>query len=243
MARLLKRILKSGLIQKLVCWLGSLYIRLVAVTCCWDVIRGDIPTTFWDKGEPFLLCFWHGRILLMHKCWKKSLPIHMLISQHRDGQLISRTASHIGVSTVTGSSNRGGAQAIRNMLKIFRKGECIGITPDGPRGPRMRASDGVINFARLANATIIPATYSVSNRKIIGSWDRFIIPRPFSKGAIVWGQPIHVPKNVKPEEIEKYRQIIEDELNTICVEADIHCGQSPIEPAAPALSTSEIQPL
>ena len=243
MARPLKRILQSILIQKLVCWLGSIYIRLVAVTCRWDVIRGDIPTAFWDKGEPFLLCFWHGRLLLMHKCWKKSLPIHMLISQHRDGQLISRTASHIGVSTVTGSSNRGGAQAIRNMLKIFRNGECIGITPDGPRGPRMRAYDGVINIARLANATIIPVTYSVSNRKVLGSWDRFIVPRPFSNGAIVWGQPIHVPKNTKPEEIENYRQKIEDELNAICVEADIHCGQIPIEPAAPALSTSEMQPL
>ena len=233
MARLLKRILQSSLIKKIFCWLGALYIRVVAATCHWDVIRGEIPATFWDKDEPFLLCFWHGRLLLMHKCWRRQLPIHMLISQHRDGQLISRTAKHIGVSTVSGSSNRGGAQAIRNMLKIFRRGECIGITPDGPRGPRMRAYDGVVNIARLANATIIPATYSVSHRRALSSWDRFIVPFPFSKGAIVWGRPMHIPRDASPEDIEKYRLKIEAELNTICIEADMLCGQVPIEPALP----------
>ncbi len=167
----------------------------------------------------------------------------MLISQHQDGQLISRAASYIGVSTVKGSLNRGGAQAIRNMLKKFRNGECIGVTPDGPRGPRMRAHDGVINIARLVGATIIPATYSVNRSKILRSWDRFIIPRPFSKGVIVWGQPIRVPKDADLKMVEKFRLQIEDELNNICIEADMHCGQVPIEPATRAPDASEIQPL
>lgn len=235
MARPLKRILQSNIVQHLVCWLGAQYIHLVAATCRWEIIRGEIPAAFWDKGEPFVLCFWHGRLLMMHKCWRQPLPIHMLISQHRDGQLISRTAKYIGVSSVIGSSSKGATQAIRNLLKIFRSGESIGVTPDGPRGPRMRAIDGVVNIARLADATIIPATYSVNRRKVLGSWDRFIIPRPFAKGAIVWGQPIRIPRDANPEKIETYRRQIEDELNAICDEADTLCGQQPIEPAPPVV--------
>ena len=235
MARPLKRILQSNIVQHLVCWLGAQYIHLVAATCRWEIIRGEIPAAFWDRGEPFVLCFWHGRLLMMHKCWQQPLPIHMLISQHRDGQLISRTAKYIGVSSVIGSSSKGATQAIRNLLKIFRSGESIGVTPDGPRGPRMRAIDGVVNIARLADATIIPATYSVNRRKVLGSWDRFIIPRPFAKGAIVWGQPIRIPRDANPEKIETYRRQIEDELNAICDEADTLCGQQPIEPAPPVV--------
>ena len=82
---LAKRIGKSERIRGALCWLASQYIRLAWATGRWQVVGGDIPARYWDQGKPFILAFWHGRLLMMPKCWRQGTPIHMLISQHRDG--------------------------------------------------------------------------------------------------------------------------------------------------------------
>ena len=85
--RPLKRVLQSEIVRRFFCWLASLYIRLVYHTGRWTVVGSDIPKRFWDEGKPFILGFWHGRLLLMPYCWDHRKIIHMLISEHRDGQL------------------------------------------------------------------------------------------------------------------------------------------------------------
>ena len=94
---------------------------------------------------------------MMPYCWNPQKTIYMLISQHRDGQLIARTVGHFGIKTAAGSSSRGGARALRTMVKALSKGEYVGITPDGPRGPRRRARDGIVRVARLFGVPVIPA--------------------------------------------------------------------------------------
>jgi len=227
----IKAILKSDSFRKVVCWIGSLYIRVVYLTGRWQVVRGEVPAQFWNSGEPFILCFWHGRLLMMPYCWDLSKTIHMLISEHRDGQLIARTVGHFGIKTAAGSSSRGGAKALRTMVKALAAGEYVGITPDGPRGPRMRASDGIVHVARLSGVPVVPATYSSSRGKILGSWDRFLVAWPFGRGTIVWGKPITVPRDADEAAIESYRLGIEKELNAITHEADELVGRSPVEPA------------
>ncbi|WP_417841960.1 lysophospholipid acyltransferase family protein [Terasakiella sp.] len=228
---LLKSITKSDGFRKILCWIGAQYIRFVYVTGRWQIVNGEAAQQYWDADKPFILAFWHGRILLMPYCWNRKKAIHMLISQHRDGQLIARTVGHFGIQTIEGSTSKGGATALRSMLKSLKNGECIGITPDGPRGPRMRASNGVVNVAKMAQVPVIPCAFGSVTRKHVRSWDRFCVAFPFSKGVFVWGNPIHVPKEAKGAELEAYRLKVEEELTRVTDESDRLTGHSPVEAA------------
>ncbi|MBT4891107.1 MAG: lysophospholipid acyltransferase family protein [Rhodospirillales bacterium] len=229
--RLSRRIMSSNGLRSVVCWLGSLYIRLVHMTVKWQVVRGDIPAQFWDTEKPFIVCLWHGRFLLMPYAFRAGKPVHMLISSHSDGQLISKVLRHFNIGTVEGSTNRGGATALKSMVKILKSGQSIGITPDGPRGPRMRVSGGVVALAKLSGVPVIPATCSTTRRKVLGSWDRFLICLPFGSGVYVWGEPIEIPRDANADQQENYRLQIEDAMNALCDEADTLANQPPIEPA------------
>jgi len=227
----LKRVMQSDGVRRFACWLGAWYIRLVRATCRWRMVRGDIPRNYWDQGQPFILAFWHGRLLMMPHCWDRARPIHMLISQHRDARLIANTVAHFGIKTVAGSSSKGGAQALRAMVKHLKAGECVGITPDGPRGPRMRASDGIVAVARLSGVPVIPATYSINRGRNLRSWDRFLVAWPFGRGVIVWGEPIHVAKDADAAALESARLEVETALNAITIEADALTHRPAVEPA------------
>jgi lysophospholipid acyltransferase (LPLAT)-like uncharacterized protein len=228
---LLKALSRSDAVRRPLCWVGAQYIRLVRITGRWDAVGAELPAQFWDGGKPFILAFWHGRILMMPYCWRRSQPIRMLISTHRDGQIIARTVSHFGIETVAGSSSKGGSAALRSMLKSLKDGVCVGITPDGPRGPRMRASEGIVQVARLSGATVIPCTFSAASRKVLGSWDRFILARPFSRGVFVWGAPITVSRDADAAAQEAARLAIERALNAITEDADARMGHAPLQPA------------
>jgi lysophospholipid acyltransferase (LPLAT)-like uncharacterized protein len=122
------------------------------------------------------------------------------------------------------------------MLKSLKSGQCVGITPDGPKGPRMRASSGIVNLAKLAGVPILPATFSTSRRKLLGSWDRFAVALPFSRGVFVWGDPITVTRNADEPELESARRLVEASLNAITVDADSRLG---LETPRPAESEAE----
>jgi lysophospholipid acyltransferase (LPLAT)-like uncharacterized protein len=228
---LIRRALKSTALTRFACWLGAQYIRLVLTTNRWQTVRGDTPKEFWESHRPFILAIWHGRMLMMPRCWPRKKPIHMLASHHRDGRLIAETVAYLDIGTISGSSSSGGAQGLRAMLKILKSGECVGLTPDGPRGPRMRAAEGVAVAAKLAGVPIIPATYSVSRGRYLDSWDRFLVAWPFGRGVIVWGQPIHVARDADGEALEVARLEVETALNAITVEADRLTNRSAVAPA------------
>ena len=217
------------IIRNLICWLGSLYIRFVFVTGIWKSIGEEIPADFWNKDKPFILCFWHGRLLMMPYCWNFSKPINLLTSQHRDGQLISKTVSHFGFSNVTGSSSKGGAKALRNIVKKLSFGESVGLTPDGPRGPCMRVGEGIIAIARLSGAPIIPIAFSINKGKILNTWDRFLLALPFSRGIYIWGEPIFISRESSAASQEEARLEVEKELMKITNNADKLCGRAIID--------------
>ena len=229
--KLAKRIFRSRMMQGLLCLLASAYIRFVYLTSSWNVVGGDIPKRFWDEDKKFLLCFWHGRLLMMPYCWDKSKPIHMMISMHKDGRMLSDTVARFGIKTIVGSTSRGGAVALRAMVKTIKAGDYVGLTPDGPRGPRMHAQEGIVTIARLAKVPIIPIGYASSRSKILGSWDSFIAALPFGRGVFIWGEPIEVPHTSDKTVLEETRKKVEDAMNTVSAEADRLCGQPPIEPA------------
>jgi hypothetical protein len=192
----------------------------------WHVTGSDAAQTLWTKREPFILAFWHGHLLMMPKIWRRDIPINMLISQHRDGELIARTVAHFGIKWVAGSSTRGGGAALRSMLKSLKANECVGITPDGPHGPVAQASDGIVAVARLSGCPIIPAAWSAQSHKQLRSWDRFRIPYPFTQGIFIWGEPIIVPKDADEAAMEQARQRVETALNSLASQADSEMGST-----------------
>ena len=226
-----KRLLRNDAVRGAVCALAALYIRLVHATGRWHVENGGIPRAYWDRGEPFIAAFWHGRLLLMPYCWQSPGAFSMLVSQHPDGQLIARTIAHFGFATVAGSTRRGGSAALRALLRALKGGASVGVTPDGPRGPRMHAGGAVIDIARLSGAPILPVAYATSRRRVLGSWDRFVAALPFGRGVYVWGPPVTVPRDADAAAREAARQCLEERLNAVTAEADRMVGQEAIEPA------------
>jgi lysophospholipid acyltransferase (LPLAT)-like uncharacterized protein len=233
----LKRLLRRDGIRAALCAVLAAYIRLVHATSRWRIEGGEIPARFWDEGKPFILAFWHGRLLMMPYCWRQGTPIRVLISQHPDGRFIAQTIRHFGLDAVAGSSSRGGAAAMRAILKSLQENVSVGFTPDGPRGPRMRASAGVVQAARLAGAPILPCAFASRRRRVLGSWDRFILALPFTRGVFIWDQPITVARDAGDEEIEAARRQVEERLNAITETADRLLGAEPVAPApAPSVA-------
>jgi lysophospholipid acyltransferase (LPLAT)-like uncharacterized protein len=237
---MLKALARRDRARRIACWAMAQYIRLVHCTSRWSVRGAEAPKGLWAAGKPFILAFWHGRLLMMPYCWKRGVPINMLISRHLDGQLIARTVMHFGIATVAGSSSKGGSAALRAIVRALRAGECAGFTPDGPRGPRMRASAGLINAARLAQVPILPCSYAVTPRRVLASWDRFVLAFPFGRGVFLWGEPIAVAADGDAAALERTRLTLEERLNALTREADLLCGTVPVEPsAAPAAAFLE----
>jgi lysophospholipid acyltransferase (LPLAT)-like uncharacterized protein len=149
--------------------------------------------------------------------------LKILISRHRDGELITRTVRHFGLETVRGSSTRGGIAGIKGLARALQEGYDVCIAPDGPRGPRCKVQPGVIQLARITGFPVFPFTFSAFPRKVLSSWDRFIIPYPFSRGVFVFGEPISVDRAATEEEIEAKTLLLEERLQEITKVADRYC--------------------
>ncbi|MDA0369331.1 MAG: lysophospholipid acyltransferase family protein [Proteobacteria bacterium] len=228
---MLKRLTRKPRVQALLAWLAAQYILLVRHTMRWNTEGTDTATTHWAAGQPFILAFWHGRLLVMTVYWRRKVPMNMLISYSADGELIARAIGRIGIAAIRGSPKRGGAAAVRGMVKVARAGQCIGFTPDGPRGPRMHAAQGVIDVARLSGLPILPVSLSTRRGRILSTWDRFLVPLPFSKGAIHWGTPMTVARDADADTCEAARAALEAELIRLTDAADHACGQAQVRPA------------
>ncbi|MBV9522983.1 MAG: DUF374 domain-containing protein, partial [Alphaproteobacteria bacterium] len=219
-----RRFLRSDGLRRALCRLIAFYIRLVFATSRWSIEGAELPRRLHREGRPFILAFWHGRLLMMPMAWQRGVPIHMLISSHPDGRIIADAVGHFGIASVDGSSSRGGSSALRRMVKLLKGGACVGITPDGPRGPAMRASQGIVVTARMAQVPIIPLSYATSLRRVLGTWDRFHLPFPFTRGIHLWGSAIEVPADADEAALETYRRLVEERLDTLGREAERRMG-------------------
>ena len=219
--------------QAALCWIAAQYIRLVWYTGRWRVEGKEAADRLFEQGRPLILATWHGRVLMVPYGWRHSDKVHILVSAHRDGRLIGRTLAHFNMQTVTGSTQRGGTEALRRMHRLTRHGSIVGLTPDGPRGPRMRISPGVVQLARLSGAPIFPLAFSARPCHVFETWDRFMLPFPFARGLYLWGEPITVARDADEATIEAARIALEESLNEITGRADAALGHPRIDPAPP----------
>lgn len=233
----MKQLLKREPVQRALAWLIALYIRLVFALTRWTRIGDAEVVAQATAGRPFIVCFWHGRMILMPRFWRFAMPMYLLGSPHRDGQLILRTLRHFGVQSIIGSSSKRGARALREMARVIENGGSIVMAPDGPRGPRMRVAPGIIALARLSGAPIVPVTFSTTQGRVLRSWDRFLLALPFGKGVFIAGEHLSVPHDADDAALEAARLELERRLNAITSEADRRCHRIPVEPA-PADATA-----
>ncbi len=210
-----KKILKFKYTQKFLAYLGYLYILFVCLTSKIKIKNNNLVNDMWDKKKPFILAFWHGQLMMLGYVWKSKSTLNMLASSHSDGRFGAYIAGYFNLKNVSIEA-KNKSPSLRQVFKILNNGQYIGITPDGPRGPNQKVSEGIIKIAIHSQVPIIPLGFASSNNFKLKSWDSFLITYPFSRGAFVWGKPIIIPTSTKESEINKYRILLEKKINS-CV--------------------------
>jgi lysophospholipid acyltransferase (LPLAT)-like uncharacterized protein len=199
--------------------LGAGVIR--ALGASWRVRTvGEAHVTEARRHSPQLIfAFWHGRLLPMAYTYRGS-GARILASQHADGELLGQTIRWLGFGHVRGSSTRGGARAVMELVDVIRAGHDVGITVDGPRGPRHAVKPGVVQIAKLSGSAIIPVTSASRRHKTFASWDRFELPYPWTRVVVRHGPALAVPADADDDVLEGKRRELEDILAALTEEAD-----------------------
>lgn len=171
-----------------------------------------------EYNEHVIFSFWHEYISVVLPRWGFT-PLTILCSKHRDGEWVNQTALSAGMNVVRGSTSRGGSAAIR-QLKKYGKISSIAMSPDGPRGPRREMALGPIFLASLLGMPVVPVGVGISNPYRLNTWDRFAIPRPFSRVRIVFGPKIYIPRKSSREELEAAKGSVQRLMNSLCDTAE-----------------------
>jgi len=182
------------------------------LTVRWEFI-GERYT---PESEPFLLSFWHARILMMPYAvhgWEGP----MLISEHKDGAFIADAVALMGIQSSRGSSTRGGARAFLQMIRLARQGNTLGITPDGPKGPAQVVQMGTVKIAMKSGLPMRSVCYASNRYWRAKSWDKFYIPKPFSRGVFIIGEPVY-----PLEDEQETLQLFQQEMNRVQQQADAY---------------------
>jgi len=148
-----------------------------------------------DIKAPIIVAFWHEYILLSPFIFRKLMgdeKISVIISEHFDGQIIAKSIANFDIGYIKGSSTRGGIKALKESFKLLDLGECIAITPDGPKGPRHSVADGIVAIAQKKRVPIVAFSYEADKFWRLNSWDRFLIPKPFSKVKLYASEPFYL---------------------------------------------------
>jgi lysophospholipid acyltransferase (LPLAT)-like uncharacterized protein len=171
--------------------LGSAFIQAIARTWRFRVVNEEASVRERAAGRPVVMALWHGEMLPL-LFYHRNRQIAVLVSEHGDGEIIARILSAFGFRLVRGSTSRGAARSLIAIDRELGAGFDVGITPDGPRGPRHSVAPGALLAAHRANVRILPLAAKSSAFWQLGSWDRFMIPKPFARVTIAYGDPVMV---------------------------------------------------
>lgn len=211
MAKWHKSLLKSPAAQSMAGTLLAAYGAL-----CLATSRKIYITPHRIPSTPALITLWHGRLAGAPLVLSRTLPTTALVSAHQDGQLVAHAGRFWGVHMVAGSTTKVGPGQIRTLLRALRTGHVF-LTPDGPRGPRQQAHTGTAQLATLAKVPLIPTAISIRRAKVLRSWDKALLPTPFTTYTIAIGEPLHTCTDAT----------LTATLNALQEQADIATGRLP----------------
>ena len=189
--------------------LGAVLVRVLGLTLRVRIEGTGEVEALWRERRAVIYVVWHGRILLvpwltarLRRTRGARAPM-VLASRSRDGEIVTRYVKHFGLPVVRGSSSRGGGVALRALVGALREGTDVAIVPDGPRGPREQLQGGVVALAALTGAPVVPLAVAARPARRLRSWDRFLVPLPFSRCALVLGPPLRVDPEADRERAVK----------------------------------------
>ncbi len=196
---------------KLLSFIGWMVLSLWSRTVRMRTVNREIPKALSADGKNFIYAFWHGRqFLLFHS--HRDTGIVIPASESRDGEIQARILKRFGFDVVRGSSRRKGERALLGLVDGLRKGKTIALAVDGPRGPLHEVKQGVTYLAGKLNKPIVPVVTGARRYWILGKiWDRYLLPKPFTTGVIIYGDPIVVEGTAK-DELESLRLELEAAL-------------------------------
>jgi lysophospholipid acyltransferase (LPLAT)-like uncharacterized protein len=206
---------------KILSIVGWILLSVWSRTIRTSFINRDIPARLASEGKNFIYAFWHGRqFLLFHN--HRNTGIVIPASESRDGEIQARILKRFGFETVRGSSKRKGDRALLGLVDGLRKGRNIALAVDGPRGPIYDVKQGVTYLAGKLNKQIVPVTTSAKRYWILDKiWDKYLLPVPFTRGIVMYGDPILV-NGIAEDELEAKRKELEQALNRLMAQADDH---------------------
>ena len=216
------------LIQTLLSLIGSIYVLTVYKTSKVNLKNRKKIENLLERNESFIYSFWHDQLLMCPLTWQSNSNIKVLISKHRDGDIIAQLISNLGFEAIRGSThktnkikNKGGLLSARKMIKSLKNGISIGISPDGPKGPRHKVSEGILSISRLSESVILPVGIGFKKKWVLNTWDKFIIPKPFNEITVIWGDPIPAITNEKNN--HQFKTKLESKMNNLTAQANKNC--------------------
>jgi lysophospholipid acyltransferase (LPLAT)-like uncharacterized protein len=177
--------------SRLTLLLGKGALGALARTWRFRVLNAESLRELRATRQPLIFSLWHGHLLPLLWFHKRE-GVSILISEHRDGEFIARTAQWLGYGLIRGSTTRGAERALLSLVRELEAGREVAITPDGPRGPARSFAPGALIAAQRSGAPILPVAASADRAWRLGSWDRFVIPKPFARITIAYGDPTTV---------------------------------------------------
>jgi lysophospholipid acyltransferase (LPLAT)-like uncharacterized protein len=207
MGKLLTKEKKREILSKVLPPIVYIFISLIYLTVR---KRFHLPTSV--PKEPFMVAFWHGKIMLspyIYKKLRKDVKIGVIISDHFDGAIIAGAMKYYGFDTVRGSSTKGGIKVLKESFKLVDKGYDIAITPDGPKGPFQSVADGIVAITQKKDMKIVAFNYKASSFWELKSWDKFMIPKPFSRVDFYASDPFSLEGLDK----EEAKRVVKERLN------------------------------
>jgi lysophospholipid acyltransferase (LPLAT)-like uncharacterized protein len=227
---MLKALIRKPVGLFVLSWLIAAVVALTMLTIRWRTHNPENGKAILDDHDGFILVFWHSRIIAMPWLWPRRHAMNALQSPHPDGRLLAHTVNHLGVRTVWGSSNRNAMSGLRGLKRILDVGKVAAITPDGPRGPARVCATGPVALANLTEKPIIPVAWAVDRFWRAPGWDSMIIPKPFCRGIMIWGDALQPESKTagsrkngdkgNRDRMESQRKGLEAALNDVTDRAD-----------------------
>jgi lysophospholipid acyltransferase (LPLAT)-like uncharacterized protein len=197
---------------------------LAAVISLWSrtfkvrFVNRETPERLTAEGQSVIYAFWHGSLFLLPSTHRKS-GVVIMVSESRDGEVMAGLLKYFGFGVTRGSSKRKGDRGLLGLIRALRNGRSVAIAVDGPRGPLHKVKDGVVFLAGREQAPIIPVVTGAKRFRVLeGTWEKLVVPAPFTEGIVLYGDPIFV-NGTTEEEIERKRRELEAVLNRLTREA------------------------